>query len=73
MLYGYAALPFTATYDTRDTAMSEVPLADLEEAIVRVALDMTSQSGAHTIWAYGTLGVPPDRRVMSSKRRYGVW
>merc|ERR1719174_59135 len=64
MLYGYAALPRTATYDTRDTAMSEVPLAELEEAIVRVASDMNSQGAAMTIWAYGALGVPPTRRVV---------
>merc|ERR1719174_3447545 len=63
-LYGYAALPRTATYDTRDTAMSEVPLAELEEAIEQVAPDMNSQEVANTIWAYGTLGVPPTRRVI---------
>jgi hypothetical protein len=64
MLYGYAAMPRTATYDTRDTAMSEVPLAELEEAIERVAPDMNSQHVANTIWAYGTLGVPPTPRVI---------
>merc|ERR1719298_52800 len=63
-LYGYAALPRTATCDTRDTAMLEVPLAELEEAIERVAPDMNSQGVANTIWAYGSLGVPPTRRVI---------
>jgi len=63
-LYGYAALPRTVTYDSRDTAMSEVPLAELEEAIERVAPDMNSQEVANTIWAYGILGVPPTRRVI---------
>jgi hypothetical protein len=28
-LHGHASLPRTATYDTRDTAMSEVPLGEL--------------------------------------------
>merc|ERR1719428_201317 len=63
-LYGYAALHRTATYDTRDTVMSEVPLSELEEAIERVAPDMNSQGVANTIWAYGTLGVPPSRGVI---------
>merc|ERR1719327_1512576 len=63
-LYGYAARPRAAFYNSRDAAMSEVPLAELEEAIVRVAPDMTSQAVAMTIWAYGTLGVPPSRRVI---------
>merc|ERR1719428_758207 len=63
-LYGYAALPRTATYDSRDTVMSEVPLAELEEAIERVAPDMNSQGVANTIWAYGTLGVPPSPQVI---------
>merc|ERR1719486_138921 len=63
-LYGYASLPRTATYDTRDAAMLEVPLAELEEAIVWVASDMNSQEVANTIWAYGTLGVPPSPRVI---------
>ena len=39
-LYGYASLSRTATDDTRDTAMSKMPLAELEEAIERVAPDM---------------------------------
>ena len=59
-LYGYASLSRTATDDTRDTAMSKVPLAELEEAIERVAPDMNSQNVANTVWAYGTLGVPPS-------------
>merc|ERR1719201_2586231 len=63
-IYGYAALPRTATYVTREAAMSEVPLVELEEAIIRVAPDMISQEVANTIWAYGTLGVPPTRRVL---------
>merc|ERR1719506_1132066 len=63
-LYGYAALHRTATYDTRDAAMSEVPLAELEAAIERVAPDMNSQEVANTIWAYGTLGVPPSPQVI---------
>merc|ERR1719353_385371 len=58
-LYGYAALLRTATYDTRAAAMLEVPLAELEDAIERVAPDMNSQEVANTIWAYGTFGVPP--------------
>ena len=56
-LYGYASLSRTATDDTRDTAMSKMPLAELEEAIERVAPDMNSQNVANTIWAYGTLGM----------------
>jgi len=44
--------------------MSEVPLAELEEAIERVAPDMNSQGVANTIWAYGTLGVPPSPQVI---------
>ena len=63
-LYGYAALPRTATDQTRDTAMSVVPLAELEEAIERVAPDMNSQGVASTICAYGTLGVPPSQQVI---------
>ena len=63
-LYGYAALPRTATDQTRDTAMSVVPLAELEEAMERVAPDMNSQNVANTIWAYGTLGVPPSPQVI---------
>ena len=63
-LYGYAALPRTATDGTRDNAMSMVPLAELEEAIERVAPDMNSQGVANTIWAYGTLGVPPSPQVI---------
>ena len=54
----------TATDDTGDTAMSKVPLAELEEAIKRVAPDMNSQGVANTIWAYGSLGVPPTRGVI---------
>ena len=63
-LYGYVALPRTATCDTRDVAMSEVSLAELEAAIQRVAPDMNSQAVTNTIWAYGTLGVPPKRGVI---------
>ena len=63
-LYGYAALPRTATDGTRDNAMSMVPLAELEEAIERVAPDMNSQGVANTVWAYGTLGVPPTRGIL---------
>jgi hypothetical protein len=63
--YGYAALPRTASYDTRDTVMSDVPLLELEEAIERVAPHMTSQHVANTIWAYGTLGVPPSPQVIA--------
>ena len=63
-LYGYASLSRTATDDTRDTAMSKVPLAELEEAIERVAPDMNSQNVANTVWAYGTLGVPPSPQVI---------
>ena len=43
---------------------SEVPLAELGEAIERAAPDMNSQGAAMTTWAYGTLGVPPTRRVV---------
>merc|ERR1719247_2122609 len=64
MLYGYASLSRIESYDTRDTAMSKVPLAELEEAIVRVAPDMNPQGVANTIWAYGALGVPPSPQVM---------
>jgi hypothetical protein len=63
-LYGYATLPRTVIYDNRDAAMLDVPLEELEEAIERVAPDMNSQEVANTIWAYGTLGVPPTRRVI---------
>ena len=63
-LYGYASLSRTATDDTRDTAMSKMPLAELEEAIERVAPDMNSQNVANTIWAYGTLGMPPSPQVI---------
>ena len=37
---------------------------ELEEAIERVAPDMNSQGVANTIWAYGTLGVPPSPQVI---------
>ena len=47
-LYGYASLSRTATDDTRDTAMSKMPLAELEEAIERVAPDMNSQTVSYT-------------------------
>lgn len=50
--HGHAALarqPRTATYDTCDMAMSEVPLAVLEEAIERVAPEMNSQGVAKSI------------------------
>ena len=39
-------------------------LAELEEAIERVAPDMNSQNVANTVWAYGTLGVPPSPQVI---------
>jgi len=64
LLYGYAALPRTATCDTRDTAMLEVPLAELKQAIEQVAPDMTFPNVANTIWAYGTSGLPPTHRVI---------
>merc|ERR1719271_2305225 len=49
-LYGYAALHRTVKYNTRDAAMSDVPLEELEAAIERVAPDMISQHVANTIW-----------------------
>merc|ERR1719484_519766 len=39
--------------------MKPTPLAELEEAIERVAPDMNPQAVANTIWAYGTLGMKP--------------
>jgi hypothetical protein len=67
-LYGYAALPRTVTYDTRVTAVSGVPLVELEEAIVRVALDMNRQEVENTIWAYQNLMWAGRRRDKSSMR-----
>ena len=49
-LYGYAALPRTATDGTRDNAMSMVPLAELEEAIERVAPDMNLSRGLGDVY-----------------------
>merc|ERR1719353_2547865 len=58
LLHSYAKLA------RRGLAMSLVPLAELEDAVERVAPDMNSRQVSMTIWAYGTLGVQPSPQVI---------
>ena len=57
VLHSYAKLK------RRRLSISLVPLAELEEAVERVAPDMNSRQVAMTIWAYGALGMPGQNLV----------
>ena len=66
MLYGYAALPCTATYDTCDAVMSEVPLA---ESLRRAVTDMIPRRLSDIIWAYSKFGLRPMPETLDALKQ----